>query len=132
MARMKDLLLKNEVFEVVGAAIEVHSVLGPGFLESVYAEALALELRKRNIPFQQEVPLRIQYKEHLLEKRFQIDLLAYGQLVVELKAVHRLGPIDRAQTLNYLKASEHSVGLLLNFGSHPKMEWERLVHRADS
>ena len=128
---MRELLLKEEVFEVVGAAIEVHSILGPGFLESVYAEALALELQKRAIPFQQEVPLRIRYKGLVLEKRFQIDLLAYGQLIVELKAIHRVGPVERAQTLNYLKASGHQVALLLNFGAHPKMEWERIVHRAD-
>ncbi len=129
---MTELVLKEEVFAVVGAAMEVHGALGPGFLESVYAEALALELRQRAIPFEREVPLRISYKGQLLDKRFQVDLLAYGQLIVELKAIQRISSIERAQTLNYLKASGHPVALLLNFGSHPKMEWERLVHRTAS
>jgi GxxExxY protein len=127
---MKDLILRDEVFGVVGAAIEVHQNLGSGFLESVYAEAMAVELRHRNIPFEREVPIRIHYKGQRLDKRFQADLLVYGQLIVELKALERITSIERAQVVNYLKAAHHPVGLLINFGSHPKMEWERLVHQA--
>lgn len=127
---MKDLILKDEVFAIVGAAMEVHGALGPGFLESVYAEALGIELGKRSIPFEKEVPLRIRYKGVVLSKRFQVDGLAFGQIIVELKALDRLGPIERAQVVNYLKASGHQVSVLLNFGSHPKLEWERIVYQA--
>ena len=127
---MTELILKEEVFEVIGAAMEVHATLGPGFLESVYAEAFALELSKRNISFAREVALRIRYKDQYLEKRFQADFLIQGQLLVELKALDRLSDIERAQVVNYLKAATLTVGLLINFGSPRKLEWERLVHQA--
>ncbi len=127
---MTELILRDEVFEVIGAAMEVHATLGPGFLESVYAEAFALELSKRNIPLAREVALRIRYKDQFLEKRFQADFLIQGQLLVELKALDRLSDFERAQVVNYLKAANLTVGLLINFGSPRKLEWERLVHQA--
>ncbi len=127
---MRDLLFKDEVFAAIGAAIEVHRILGPGFLESVYAEALALELGRREIPFEREVSLRISYKGELLSKRFLADMVMDGKLVVELKAIEKIGPVERAQIVNYLKAAGLKVGLLINFGSHPKLEWERIVHQA--
>ncbi len=127
---MTDLILKDEVFAVIGAALEVHSILGPGFLEAVYAEAFARELRRSRIPFEREISLRIQYKGEYLDKRFQVDFLAFDRLVIEIKAMERLGNAERAQVVNYLKASDLEVGLLINFGSHRKLEWERLVHQA--
>ncbi len=127
---MAELILKEEVFEVIGAAMEVHATLGPGFLESVYAEAFALELGKRGIPFGRELALRIRYKDQFLEKRFQADFLIHGQIIVELKAISRLSEAERAQVVNYLKAAGLPLGLLINFGSHRKLEWERLVHQA--
>ena len=126
---MKDLALKDEVFAVIGAAIEVHRALGTGFLESVYAEALERELRARNIPFQREVDLEIMYRGQPLSKRFQADLVVGGVLIVELKAISKLGVVERAQVVNYLKATGLHVGLLINFGSHPKLEWERIIHQ---
>lgn len=126
---MKDLALKDEVFAVIGAAIDVHRHLGAGFLESVYAEALARELEARDIPFEREVSLEIMYRGKPLSKRFQADLVVRGVLIVELKAVAKLGLLERAQVVNYLKATGLHVGLLINFGSHPKLEWERVVHQ---
>ncbi|HJW43779.1 MAG TPA: GxxExxY protein [Geothrix sp.] len=126
---MKDLALKDEVFAVLGAAIDVHRHLGAGFLESVYAEALARELEARDIPFEREVSLEIMYRGKPLSKRFQADLVARDVLIVELKAVAKLGLLERAQVVNYLKATGLHVGLLINFGSHPKLEWERVVHQ---
>lgn len=124
---MTDLLLKEETFAIIGAAIEVHQELGPGFLEAVYQEAMEIELARRHIPFQAQQPLRIVYKDQVLKKEYQADLVCYGQLIVELKALERLTGREEAQILNYLKATGCRVGLLINFGSHGRLEWRRYV-----
>ena len=121
-----DLILKDEAYAIVGAAMEVHSSLGPGFLEAVYADALAWELRARGIPFQREVPIRITYKGQHLDHSYRADFLAHNQIILELKAIKALGDIEKAQTLHYLKATAHPLALLLNFGG-PKLDWMRLV-----
>jgi GxxExxY protein len=99
---------------VVQAAIEVHHPLGPGFLESVYEEALGVELSLREVPFQQQVPLAVEYKSRRVGQA-RLDLLVAGRLVVELKAVDSLLPIHVAQVISYLKTTRHSLGLLINF-----------------
>jgi GxxExxY protein len=124
---MTELLLKDEVFAIVGAAIEVHRELGPGFLEAVYQEALAIELRERGIQFEAQKPLRISYKGKTLNKEYFADLVCYGQIIVELKALDRLTGNEEAQILNYLKATGLRVGVIINFGSHGKLEWKRFV-----
>ena len=99
---------------VVDAALEVHRVLGPGFLESVYEQELALELRIRGVAFARQVPIGLHYKgEPIGEGR--LDLLVGGRLVVELKAVEQLAPVHFAQVISYLKATGHSLGLLITF-----------------
>ncbi len=124
---MVELILKEEVYAVVGAAIEVYNHLGTGFLEAVYQEAMEIELALRGIPFESQKKLRLYYKEHLLKKEYAPDFLCYQQLVVELKALEKLSGNDDAQILNYLKATRMKVGLLLNFGSPGKLEWKRFV-----
>ena len=124
---MAELLFKEEVFAVVGAAIEVHRELGHGFLEAVYQEALELELQELGIPFEPLKPLPIQYKGKPLSKLYIADLVCYGEVIVELKALQRLTHNDTAQILNYLKAAELRVGLLINFGARAKLEWKRFV-----
>jgi GxxExxY protein len=100
---------------VIGAAIEVHRLLGPGFLESVYEEALCLELTLLRIRFERQVPISVIYKgERVGETR--LDLLVNDSLVVELKALESLAPIHLAQILSYLKATRFRLGLLINFG----------------
>ena len=99
---------------VIGAAIEVHRELGPGFLESTYAKALAIELGRRDIQFAQEAPIQLFYKGDSLGEG-RIDLLVEGRLIIELKAVERLAPIHQAQVMSYLKASHKTLGLLINF-----------------
>lgn len=99
---------------VIGAAIEVHRVLGPGFLESAYELALCVELKERGIPFQSQVGVELGYKGHPVGQS-RLDLLVAGQLVVELKAVERLTPLHEQQLLSYLKATGHQLGLLINF-----------------
>jgi len=124
---MTELLLKEEVFKIVGAAIEVHRELGSGFLEPVYQEAMAIELASSSIPFEAQKALQITYKGHKLKKEYVPDFVCYQQIIVELKALTQLSGIEEAQALNYLKATRFRVALLLNFGSRGKLEWRRLV-----
>ena len=98
----------------IGAAIEVHRTLGPGFLESVYEEALAIELETRRIPCARQVPIAVIYKGHPVGEG-RLDLLVADRLIVELKAVEALAPIHTAQLMSYLKATRHPLGLLINF-----------------
>jgi GxxExxY protein len=100
--------------EVIGAAIEVHRALGPGFLESVYHDAMCVELVRRGVPFGKEVAIAVEYKGVLVGAG-RLDLLVADVLVVELKAVHTVAPIHLAQTLAYLKAARLQLGLILNF-----------------
>ncbi len=125
---MAELILKEEVFSIVGAAMEVHTVLGSGFLEAVYQEALELESRSRQLPFESQKVLKIHYKEHFLQKEYIADLIYFDKIVVELKTLDRLSGKEDSQLLNYLKATGMKVGVLINFGSHPKLEWKRFVY----
>lgn len=124
---MEDLLFKKEVFEIVGASIEVHRELGPGFLEAVYQEALEIELTERSIPFEAQGCLSISYKGKVLNKKYITDIICYDQIIVELKALTTLTGNEEAQVLNYLKATGKRLGLLINFGSHGRLEWKRLI-----
>ncbi|MCB0795038.1 MAG: GxxExxY protein [Flavobacteriales bacterium] len=111
---------------IIGAAMEVHTLLGAGFLESVYHEALIRELDERGIPYEAEVELLIAYKGEHLATFFRADLICYDSIVVELKALKAIGGPEEAQLLNYLKATGIERGLLLNFGS-PRLEVKRMV-----
>lgn len=122
-----ELIYKEEVFAIVGAAIKVHSELGPGFLEAVYQEAIEIELSWRKIPFTAQPPLSIYYCGKKLRKEYIPDLLCFDKIIVELKALDQLSGHEDAQVLNYLKATSFKVGVLINFGSHPRLEWKRLV-----
>jgi len=124
---MDKLIYREEVFHIIGAAIEVHKVLGNGFLEAVYQEALEYELSLRNLPFVSQQFLKIQYKAHVLSKEYVSDLVCFNSIIVELKALQRLSGHEESQVINYLKATGMRVGLLINFGSSGKLEWKRLV-----
>jgi len=125
---MMDLIYKDEVFAIVGAAMEVHRVLGPGFLEAVYQEAMEIEIASRKIPFVSQQVLRIQYKQHTLKKEYIADMVCFEKIIVEFKALDQLTGREESQVLNYLKATGYKVGVLINFGSHPKLEWKRFVY----
>ncbi len=114
----QELLYKDECYKIVGACMEVHSNLGCGFLEPVYQESLAIEFQHRDIPFEREKDLEIAYKGSPLCRTYKADFICYGQIIVELKAVTQLTGDHAAQLLNYLKASNMKLGLLINFGTH--------------
>jgi len=100
---------------VIAAAIEVHRQLGPGLLESAYQEYLARELTLRNIPFEREMPLPLEYKGVHLEYGYRLDFLVAKSVVIEVKAVEVIAPIHEAQLVTYLKLGDWRVGLLINF-----------------
>ncbi|WP_206212242.1 GxxExxY protein [Wenzhouxiangella sp. XN79A] len=115
-----------QTFSIIGAAMEVHKELGPGFLEAVYQDALALEFDARGIPYRREQALYVRYKGEVLPSSYRVDFVCFGDVIVELKAVREIGPVDRAQILNYLRVSESSRGLLLNFAGR-SLEHKRFV-----
>jgi GxxExxY protein len=111
---------------VIGAAMAVHSELGHGFLEPVYQEAMAVELERRAIPFEREVPLPVYYAGQRLKVGYRVDFLCFGELLVELKALRGISSVEEGQVLNYLKASRLSRALLLNFGE-PSLHMRRFI-----
>lgn len=116
-----------QTFAIIGAAIEVHRHLGPGFLEPVYHEALKIEFALRSIPFEHEVALPITYKGERLECSYRADFICYRDIIVELKALAALTTMEQAQLINYLKATGYRRGLLLNFGG-TRIESKRMVN----
>lgn len=113
-------------YAIIGAAMEVHRRIGPGFLELVYHEALEIEFAARKIPFASEVRIPIKYRDQTLKSFFQADFICFGQVIVEIKAVKELTNIEEAQTLNYLRVARLSVGLLINFGA-PSLQRKRFA-----
>ncbi|HKO95783.1 MAG TPA: GxxExxY protein [Pyrinomonadaceae bacterium] len=124
---MAELILKEEVYQIIGAAMDVYYQLGRGFLEPIYQEALQIELARRRIPFVAQCELIVYYKELPLRKRYVPDFVCFDQVIAELKVIDRLSGIEEAQILNYLKATGKRVGLLINFGSRGTLEWKRYV-----
>jgi len=109
-------MTENELSkEIIGAAIEVHRHLGPGLLESAYEEALCYELELRKIPYERQKYQSLGYKEKILKTDYRIDLLVDGKVIVEIKARETISPIDKSQTLTYLRLSGVKLGLLINF-----------------
>ncbi|MFT6324519.1 MAG: GxxExxY protein [Halieaceae bacterium] len=122
----KDYLFQEETYKIIGAAMAAHSELGSGFLESVYKEALALELQNVNITFTQEEKLLGNYKGKSLNKYFYADFVSYDDIIVELKAISSLLPEHKGQVMNYLKATGYRLGLLINFGAK-SLEYKRVI-----
>jgi len=124
---MTEILFKDESYKIIGACFEVYSQKGFGFTEPVYQECLQLELSLQNIPFIAQPELKLEYKGTPLSQTFKPDFICYGNIILEIKAVDRLVNPFRAQTLNYLNATGYELALLVNFGGHPKLEYERLA-----
>src|SRR5918994_2747138 len=116
-----------QTYAINGAGMAVHREMGRGFLESVYQEALAVELSLRGIPFKREVHLPVHYRGHLLPVFFKADYVCFDRVIVEVKAIDAIGPIEEAQVLNYLKVTGFERALLLNFGA-ASLEYRRRVN----
>jgi GxxExxY protein len=122
-----DLIYKQEAYDIIGGALEVYRDKGHGFAEPVYQECMELELAHRGIPFRAQEEICLTYRGHTLKQSYIPDLICHERIIVELKAVKDLADEHRAQLLNYLKATGCPLGLLVNFGHHPGLQWERLV-----
>jgi GxxExxY protein len=123
---MNGFLYKDETYLIIGAAMEVHRELGPGFLEAVYQEVFEIELIRQNIPYEREKLLYIYYKNEKLKKEYSADFFCFDKIIVELKALSELNSIHESQLLNYLTATKTKVGLLINFGSK-SLQHQRMV-----
>ena len=121
-----DLVYKEEAYNIIGACMDVHCELGSGFLEAVYHEALLLELEERSIPFETNVKLKVSYKGKSLKKSYYADVICYGKIIVELKAMDGLVSEHESQVINYLTATNYKLGLLINFGTK-SLQYKRLV-----
>jgi GxxExxY protein len=117
---------KKECYNIIGAAMEVHRELGHGFLEPVYQEALSIVFDENQVPFVKEKLLDINFKGKLLKKKYIADFICYNEIIVELKAIEGLLPEHTAQILNYLKATNKKLGLLINFGT-PSLQYKRVI-----
>lgn len=124
---MGGIIYKEQSYQIMGACFEVYSQMGTGFIEPVYHECLCLELTARNIPFKSKPKLSAKYKHQVLNSYYEPDLICYDLIVLELKAVSELHDAHRAQLHNYLKLSLLHLGILINFCSHPKLHFERIV-----
>lgn len=119
---------KENSYAINGAAFQVYNKLGFGFLESVYQEALEIEFRRRNIPYEREKILKITYDGIELKQTYKADFVCYGKIIVELKAVSALDSTHRAQVYNYLHATGYELGLLYNFGCSKELQKERIIN----
>ena len=111
-----ELRYSQETYQIIGAAMKVHSLLGPGFAEKVYQDALALEFMEHGIPFKREVELHASYKGVTLDSTYKPDFICFDKIIVELKAVKELDDVHRLQAINYAKVAGFKLSLLFNFG----------------
>jgi len=123
-----ELIYKDECYAIIGACFNVYKDKGCGFLEPVYQECMEIELAHQNIPFVTKPKLPLSYRGHPLKQHYEPDFICYDRIIVELKAVSLLADEHRAQVINYLKATGFKLGLLVNFGHYPRLEWERLAN----
>ena len=117
----------DESYRIMGACFEVYKVMGCGFVEPVYQECLELELAIQDLPFKPQAELSLSYKGHSLKSKYIPDFILFDKIVLEIKAVKEFADEHRAQVHNYLKATGYRLGLLVNFGHYPKVEYERIV-----
>ena len=124
---MDKIVYKDESYKIIGACFNVYNTLGSGFLEQVYQECLEIELEKLGIPFVAQKEIEIKYGDIILKSKYKPDLICYGKIIVELKAVKNICDEHKAQLFNYLKATDYKLGFLVNFGPYPSLEYKRIV-----
>lgn len=125
--RNTNLILKEESYNIIGSCMKVHTQFGSGFLESVHSEALEMEFKRADIPYEREKKLPVYYGDELLNKYFRVDFVCYNSIIIELKVTKYLIDSDRQQTLNNMKATKFKLGLLINFGT-PSLAYKRILN----
>lgn len=123
---MESFYLKEETYQIIGLCMEVHKILGKGFNEIVYKEALQYEFIKKEIPFEREKEYNIEYKDIILSKRYFADFVVFDEIILEIKAISQLTSSDTGQTLNYLACSKNNIGLVINFGED-SLKYRRVI-----
>ena len=114
---------KNENYEIVGLCMEVHRILGPGLLEIVYKDALEIEFKNNNIPYEREKEYNVEYKGIILQHKFYADFVVYDDIILEVKSVKEISNDHHAQTINYMKLADPPIGIIANFQN------KSLVHK---
>lgn len=127
MLKTGDILFKEESYRILGACFAVYNDKGCGFLEPVFHECLEIEFECASIPFRSKPPLTLTYRGRTLTQTFQPDFVCFEKVLLEIKAVSGLVDDHRAQLINYLAASGYELGLLVNFGHYPKVQYERFI-----
>lgn len=125
-----EIIYKKESYQIMGAAFEVYKEKDCGFLEAVYQECLAMEFEDQSIPAVEKSPLVLHYKGRELKQRYEPNFICLEKIIVEIKAISTLTDQHRAQVINYLKATGKVLGILINFGHYPKVQYERFVNQA--
>ncbi len=128
MKTVEHLICKEEAYAIMGGCFAVYKDKGCGFLEPVYQECMEIEFEYLKLPAVPKPSLDLYYRGHPLKQKYVPDFVCFGKIVLELKAVSQLVDEHRAQVLNYLNATGFKLGLLVNFGHYPKLEWERIVN----
>lgn len=123
----EDLIYRDECYKIIGSCFELYNDKGCGFLEPVYQECLEIELAFQGIPFEAQRELQLTYRGCQLKQVYKPDFICYGKIILEIKALSGLADEHRAQVLNYLHATGFELGLLINFGTYPKLQWERIA-----
>jgi GxxExxY protein len=124
---MTEIIYRNESYAIIGACFEVYNSKGCGFLEPVYHECLAIEFEHQRIPAISKPSLTLSYRERTLLQTYEPDFICFGKIILELKTASALADEHRAQLLNYLHATGFELGLLVNFGQYPRLEYERIA-----
>ncbi|MCK9554325.1 GxxExxY protein [bacterium] len=122
-----EFIYKDEAYKILGACFDVYNEIGNGFLEAVYQECLKIEFHNFNIPFIEKPLLTIEYKGDKLNQKYEPDFICFNEIIVEIKAVKAIAEEHKAQIHNYLKATGNRLGFLINFGSYPKIEYQRII-----
>ena len=125
---MEDIIFKEECYAIQGAVFEVYRRIGHGFIEAVYQECMEREMKFRGIPFEIQKQFRLSYRDELLEQAYRADFVCYNKIILEIKAVSSVTDAHKAQVLNYLRMTGMKLGMLVNFGHHPKATVDRIIN----